>query len=93
MVTVGEADAVVCATGLRTYFGRTAQLVQEAGTTSHFQQAVLRIAKYLIVMAVVLVTLTLTVGVARGNAVATMLEFALGWSSRRSRSCCRRSCR
>ena len=77
VVTVGEADAVVCATGLRTYFGRTAQLVEEAGTTSHFQQAVLRIAKYLIVMAVALVTLTLTVGVARGNAVATMLEFAL----------------
>ena len=77
VVTVGEAEGVVCTTGVRTYFGRTAQLVEEAGTTSHFQQAVLRIAKYLIAIAVVLVTVTLVVGVARGNAMATMLEFAL----------------
>jgi H+-transporting ATPase len=77
VVTLGESDAVVAATGPRTYFGRTAQLVQEAGTTSHFQRAVLRIARYLIVMAVALVALILLVGLVRGNPAGDLLEFAL----------------
>ena len=38
-----------------TYFGKTAQLVQEAHTVSHFQRAVLKIGDYLIVLAVALV--------------------------------------
>ena len=77
VLTLGEADAVVTATGAGTYFGRTTQLVETAGTVSHFQRAVLRIARYLIVLAVVLVTVILVVGVARGNAFTTMLEFSL----------------
>jgi H+-transporting ATPase len=77
VLTLGEADAVVSATGSRTYFGRTTQLVETAGTVSHFQRAVLRIARYLIVLAVALVTLILVVGVARGNGFTEMLEFAL----------------
>ncbi|MEZ5143174.1 MAG: plasma-membrane proton-efflux P-type ATPase [Acidimicrobiales bacterium] len=77
VVTLGESDAVVVATGSRTYFGRTAQLVQEAGTVSHFQQAVLRIARYLIVLALVLVAVIVVVGVVRGNDLAELLEFAL----------------
>ena len=40
------------ATGQNTYFGKTAQLVQEAHTVSHFQQAVLKIGNYLIILAV-----------------------------------------
>jgi len=44
----GEIDALVYATGASTYFGRTAQLVQEARTVSHFQQAVLKVGDYLI---------------------------------------------
>jgi H+-transporting ATPase len=76
-LTLGESDAVVCATGARTYFGRTAVLVEEAGTVSHFQRAILRIARYLIVLAVALVSLISVVGLARGNGFAEMLEFAL----------------
>ena len=37
----GEIGALVYATGTNTYFGKTAQLVEEAHTVSHFQQAVL----------------------------------------------------
>ena len=40
------------ATGANTYFGKTAQLVQEAHTVSHFQKAVLKIGNYLIILAV-----------------------------------------
>ena len=57
----GEIDAMVYATGTNTYFGKTAQLVQEAHTVSHFQRAVLKIGNYLIVLAVVLVAVIIIV--------------------------------
>ena len=63
----GEIGALVYATGTNTYFGKTAQLVQEAHTVSHFQQAVLKIGKYLIILALVLVAVIVSVGFFRGE--------------------------
>ena len=77
IVRKGESDALVYATGAGTYFGKTAQLVQEAHTVSHFQRAVLKIGDYLIVIAVVLVTLILGVALFRGDRMTTTLQFAL----------------
>jgi H+-transporting ATPase len=77
IVKQGEADAVVQATGLGTYFGKTAQLVKEAHTTSHFQQAILNIGNYLIILALVLVVLILGVAVSRGDPLLTTVEFTL----------------
>ena len=73
----GEIGALVYATGGNTYFGKTAELVQTAVTVSHFQKAVLRIGDYLIVLAVVLVGLIIAVGIYRGEAVLTLLQFGL----------------
>ncbi|MGA7316129.1 MAG: plasma-membrane proton-efflux P-type ATPase [Silvibacterium sp.] len=73
----GEIDAMVYATGANTYFGKTAQLVQEAHTVSHFQRAVLKIGDYLIILAVALVGLILVVALFRGDKVLTTLEFCL----------------
>ncbi|BBZ52081.1 plasma-membrane proton-efflux P-type ATPase [Mycobacterium heidelbergense] len=73
----GEADALVSATGASSYMGKTTALVESAGTVSHFQRAVLRIANYLIVIAVALVTLTVAVSLVRGNPALQTLEFAL----------------
>ncbi|MGB8539582.1 MAG: plasma-membrane proton-efflux P-type ATPase [Acidobacteriaceae bacterium] len=73
----GEIDAMVYATGTNTYFGKTAQLVQEAHTASHFQRAVLKIGDYLIVLAVALVVLILAVALFRGDPILTTLEFCL----------------
>ncbi|HUH72493.1 MAG TPA: HAD-IC family P-type ATPase, partial [Mycobacterium sp.] len=73
----GEADALVCTTGASSYMGKTTALVETAGTVSHFQRAVLRIANYLIVIAVALVTLVVAVSLVRGNPVLQTLEFAL----------------
>ena len=73
----GEIDAMVYATGTNTYFGKTAQLVQEAHTVSHFQRAVLKIGDYLIILAVALVALILVVALFRGDPVLTTLEFCL----------------
>lgn len=73
----GETDALVYATGGDTFFGKTAALVQEAHTTSHFQKAVMKIGDYLIVIAIALVTLIFAVALFRGDAVMETLQFAL----------------
>jgi H+-transporting ATPase len=73
----GEIEALVYATGTNTYFGKTAQLVEQAVTVSHFQKAVLKIGDYLIIMAVVLVTLIVGVAIFRHDPVLNTLEFAL----------------
>lgn len=67
IIRQGEIDAMVYATGANTYFGKTAQLVQEAHTVSHFQRAVLKIGNYLIVLASVLVAIIILVGIFRGE--------------------------
>ncbi|MEM7192970.1 MAG: plasma-membrane proton-efflux P-type ATPase, partial [Pseudomonadota bacterium] len=73
----GEADAIVYATGGDTFFGKTAALVQQAHTTSHFQKAVMKIGDYLIVIAIALVTLIFAVALFRGDPVMETLQFAL----------------
>ena len=81
----GEIGALVYATGTNTYFGKTAQLVQEAHTISHFQKAVLKIgnynkiiaSNYLIILAVALVAVIITVAIFRGDPIFTTLQFAL----------------
>jgi H+-transporting ATPase len=77
IIRQGEIDALVYATGVNTYFGKTAQLVQEAHTVSHFQRAVLKIGNYLIILAVVLVTVIIAVAIFRGDPILTTLQFAL----------------
>ena len=77
IVRQGEADAVVYATGGNTFFGKTAALVEQAHTVSHFQRAVLKIGDYLIVIAIALVTLIFVVALFRGDPIMTTLQFAL----------------
>ena len=77
IVRRGEAGALVYATGGKTYFGKTAELVQSAHTASHFQKAVLKIGNYLIVLAVALVIVIIGVGLYRGDPILTTLQFAL----------------
>jgi H+-transporting ATPase len=77
IIRQGEIGAMVYATGEKTYFGKTAQLVQAAHTVSHFQKAVLKIGNYLIILAVVLVAVIITVAIFRGDPILTTLQFAL----------------
>ncbi|MGD0571993.1 MAG: plasma-membrane proton-efflux P-type ATPase [Sedimentisphaerales bacterium] len=77
IIRQGEIGALVYATGANTYFGKTAQLVQEAHTVSHFQRAVLKIGNYLIILAVALVAVIITVAIFRGDRILTTLQFAL----------------
>jgi len=73
----GETDAIVYATGLNTYFGKTAQLVESAHTVSHFQRAVLKIGDYLIILASILVLSIVVVALFRRDPILDTLEFAL----------------
>jgi H+-transporting ATPase len=77
IVRRGEIDALVYATGGKTYFGKTAELVETAVTVSHFQKAVLKIGNYLIILALVLVALIIGLGIYRGEPILTVLQFAL----------------
>jgi H+-transporting ATPase len=77
IIRQGEIGALVYATGENTYFGKTAQLVEEAHTVSHFQRAVLKIGNYLILLAVVLVVVIISVAIFRGDPILTTLQFAL----------------
>ena len=77
IVRQGEIGALVYATGANTYFGKTAELVQEAHTVSHFQRAVLKIGDYLIILAVALVAVIIAVSIIRGDPILTTLQFAL----------------
>jgi H+-transporting ATPase len=77
IIRQGEIDAVVYATGTNTYFGKTAQMVEQAHTVSHFQKAVMKIGDYLIILAVALVALILVFALFRGDKVLTTLEFCL----------------
>ncbi len=77
IIRQGESNARVSATGRETYFGKTARLVEDAQTASHFQRAVLKIGDYLIVIAIVLVVLILAVALFRHDDMLTTLKFAL----------------
>jgi len=77
IVRQGEMDGLVVATGMETYFGKTAQLVEEAETGSHFQKAVVKIGDYLIALAIVLVVLIIVVALFRHESMKETIQFAL----------------
>ena len=77
VVRQGEMDALVVTTGMATYFGKTARLVEEAKTRSHFQKAVIRIGDYLIAIAIALAALIIIVAYIRQESLLAILQFAL----------------
>ena len=77
IIRKGEIEGLVYGTGKNSYFGKTAQLVQEAHTVSHFQKAVLKIGDYLILLAVALVAIIVAAAIFRGDHLLTTLQFAL----------------
>ncbi len=77
VVKMGEMVGVVTSIGEATYFGRTAKLVETAQSRSHFQQAVLKIGNFLILVTLALVTLILGVALFRHAPLIDTLLFAL----------------
>jgi H+-transporting ATPase len=77
IVRMGEMTGVVTATAMNTYFGKTARLVETATTRSHFQQAVLRIGNFLMMITLALVSLILIVALFRHDPFIQTVLFAL----------------
>ena len=73
----GEMTGVVTATGMKTYFGKTARLVEEAKTVSHFQRAVLRIGNFLILVTIGLVLIIGLAALFRHDPLVETIQFAL----------------
>jgi len=77
IVKQGEVLAEVTATGQNTRFGKTAGLVEQAKTVSHFQKAVLTIGDYLIYVSLVLVAILVLVQLHRHAPWLDLVQFAL----------------
>jgi H+-transporting ATPase len=77
VIKLGEMTGIVSATGMKTYFGKTAELVQSAEKRSHFQRAVLNIGNFLILATITLVVVILVVSIFRHTPFLKTLEFAL----------------
>ncbi|WP_454754585.1 plasma-membrane proton-efflux P-type ATPase [Cupriavidus necator] len=73
----GEMSGVVTATGMNTYFGKTAHLVEQARTVSHFQRAVLHIGNFLILMTIGLVLVIGLAALFRRDPLVETIQFAL----------------
>ncbi|BCX89675.1 H+-transporting ATPase [Methylomarinovum tepidoasis] len=79
VVKAGEMTGVVTATGLNTYFGKTVALVAKAEREerSHFQQAVMTIANFLIAVTIVLALAILAAAYRRHDPMLEMVRFTL----------------
>jgi H+-transporting ATPase len=73
----GEMTAVVEKIGMSTYFGKTAKMVEEARTKSHFEKAIIKIGNFLIIMAIFLVILIFFMALFRHDDLMLTLRFAL----------------
>jgi H+-transporting ATPase len=73
----GEATGEVTATGGRTYFGKTAQLVRTASTPSHLQTVIFNIVKYLVTLDVLLAAAILVYAIVGGISLAEIVPFVL----------------
>jgi len=77
VVKQGEVVAEVMTTGHNTRFGKTAGLVEQASSVSHFQKAVLTIGDYLIYVSLGLVALLVLVQLHRDAPWLDLVQFAL----------------
>jgi H+-transporting ATPase len=77
VVREGEATAVVAATGLGTYFGRTAQLVESAHPKLHVEEVISRVIKWLFLIVGTLVAVTVVVSFVEGLPLLDILPLSL----------------
>ena len=76
-VQMGEMEGLVLNTGMNTYYGKTAKLVEEAVTKSHFEKIIMKIGNYLIALAISMAVLVLTIGIIRGYPILENIRFVL----------------
>jgi len=77
LVRRGEITGEVTATGARTFYGRTAQLVKTARSASQLESLILAIVEYLVVLDTALVAVVLAFALFAGMPLGDVLPFAL----------------
>ena len=73
----GEATGVVVATGARTYFGRTTELVIGAHPKLHVEEVISRVVRWLLIIVGALSAVTFAVALGRGVPLLDVLPVAL----------------
>ena len=73
VVRRGEATGVVTATGPRTFYGRTAELVQLARPKLHMEEVVARVVRWLLAIVGVMIAIALAASLVRGQDLGTTL--------------------
>jgi H+-transporting ATPase len=73
----GEATGVVVATGARTYFGRTTQLVENAHPKLHVEEVTSRIVRWLLMIVGALTAVTFVTALAQGMRLVDVLPIVL----------------
>ncbi|MEW6005267.1 MAG: HAD-IC family P-type ATPase [Stygiobacter sp.] len=73
----GECTAVVTSTGTKTFFGKTAQLVQTAKHKLHMEEVVASVVKILFLIVIIFVGITTAVSLMRGESFLSILPLLL----------------
>ena len=77
IVRDGEATAVVTATGARTYFGRTTELVASAHPKLHVEEVISQVVRWLLLIVGTLVAVAVVVSLLEGQNLVEILPLAL----------------
>jgi H+-transporting ATPase len=73
----GECSAVVVATGIKTFFGKTAELVQTAKPRLHMEEVVTSVVKILFSLVLSFLAITIVVSLLRGETFLSILPLML----------------
>lgn len=73
----GECTTVVTSTGTKTFFGKTAQLVQTAKHKLHMEEVVASVVKILFLIVIIFVGITTAVSLFRGESFLSILPLLL----------------
>lgn len=77
IVQHGEATAIVVATGGRTYFGRTAELIESAHPKLHVEEVIGRVVRWLFLIVGILVGITVAASLIEGAPLSDVLPLSL----------------
>jgi H+-transporting ATPase len=77
IVRRGEANGIITSTGVKTYFGRTVQLVQMARPKLHMEEVVSNVVKWLLIIVVALIGVALIFSVYEGLDLLGILPLIL----------------
>ncbi|MCW4046322.1 MAG: plasma-membrane proton-efflux P-type ATPase [Candidatus Bathyarchaeota archaeon] len=77
IVKHGESNALVTATGVKTYFGRTTQLIQIAKPKLHIEAVTSNVVKWLLSVVSALIIIAIAFSLARGFSILDVLPIIL----------------